>query len=57
MANPSRTEFPDYVEKPVMCERCGTRVILKDKWVCYFDVAANHGWVRHIDCTQRRAKR
>ena len=56
MASPSRTEWPDYAVRPVMCHECGTRVILKDSWECFYDVRARQGFVRHTRCRPYRVR-
>lgn len=50
MAKPSRTEWPDWVVRPVMCSKCSTRVTLKDAHWTHYDVATRKGSVYHWAC-------
>lgn len=56
MAQASRTEWPDYAVRPVMCSECGTRVILKSNWRCSYNVRARNGRIWHTACDPFRVR-
>jgi hypothetical protein len=54
MAQPSRTTWPEYAQRPVICAGCGTRVTLKQAWRCWFDERTQEGAVWHRACDPHR---
>lgn len=54
MANPSRTEWPDWVARPVFCCFCEKRVTLKQAHRTLWDERTRKGRVWHTACDQSR---
>lgn len=56
MAQPSRTSWPDWAARPVMCSECGGRVTLKQAHRSLWDELARTGTVRHRECERFRVR-
>ncbi len=56
MAQPSRTSWPDYAPRPVMCSECGRRVTLKQAHRSLWDEQTRVGSVRHRECERFRVR-
>lgn len=54
MAEPSRTTWPDYAVRPVICPTCQLRITLKHAWTCWWDERTQQGFIWHRDCQPGR---
>lgn len=50
LANPSRTEWPNWLARPPMCYYCGLRVTLKQYHRTFWDERIQEGRVWHTGC-------